>query len=144
MGNWKCPKCGREFKRVEQSHYCGKPTTVDEYIAAQEESVRPKLQELRTILRTAIPEAEERISWGMPTYWKGRNIIHFAAGKRHIGIYPGPDAVIEFAERLQGYKTSKGAIQLPNDRELPLGLVADIARWNFEQVTGASIEKKQR
>ena len=144
MGNWKCPKCGREFKRVEQSHYCGKPTTVDEYIAAQEESVRPKLQELRTILRTAIPEAEERISWGMPTYWKRHNIIHFAAGKRHIGIYPGPDAVIEFAERLQGYKTSKGAIQLPNDRELPLALVADIGRWSFEKITGASIEKKQR
>ena len=106
--------------------------------------MQPKLRELRQILSAAIPEAEERISWGMPTYWKGRNIIHFAAGKRHIGVYPGPDAVIEFAARLQGYKTSKGAIQLPNDQELPLDLVAHIARWNFEQVTGASIEKKQR
>ena len=55
MGAWKCPKCGREFTRVEQPHYCGKPTTVDEYIAAQEESVQPRLQALRAILRAAIP-----------------------------------------------------------------------------------------
>ena len=117
---------------------------IDTYIDQQDPAIRPRLHAIRAAVREAIPEAEERISWGMPTYWKGRNIIHFATGKRHIGVYPGPDAVIEFAARLQGYKTSKGAIQLPNDRELPLGLVADIARWNFEQVTGASIEKKQR
>ena len=113
MGNWKCPKCGRKFKRVEQSHYCGKPTTVDEYIAAQEENVRPKLQELRTILRTAIPEAEERISWSMPTFWRGQNLIHFAASKKHIGLYPGGEATTVFAEELTGLDVSKGTIRLP-------------------------------
>ena len=117
---------------------------IDTYIDQQDPAIRPRLCAIRNTIREAIPEAEERISWGMPTYWKGHNIIHFAAGKRHIGIYPGPDAILEFADKLQGYKTSKGAIQLPNDRELPLDLVAHIARWNFEQVTGASIEKKQR
>ena len=81
MENWKCPKCGREFKRFEQSHYCEKPKTIDEYIAAQEESLQPKLRELRGILRAALPEAEERISWSMPTWWKGQNLIHFAAAK---------------------------------------------------------------
>ncbi len=83
---WKCPKCGREFSKKEQPHYCGKPQTVDEYIEAQDESVQPKLNEVREILRSALPEAQERISWSMPTYWKGRNIIHFAASKKHIGI----------------------------------------------------------
>ena len=87
---WKCPKCGREFARANQSHYCGeKPLTVDEYIAQQPEAVQPELLHVRGILRAALPNAEERISWRMPTYWQGRNLIHFAANKRHIGLYPG-------------------------------------------------------
>lgn len=69
---WKCPKCGREFSRQEQDHYCVKPKNIDEYIAAQEEAVQPRLKEMRSLIRSAIPEAEERISWSMPTYWKGK------------------------------------------------------------------------
>ena len=61
------------------------------------------------------------------------SIIHFAPAKNHIGIYPGPDAVAAFAERLKDYKTSKGAIQLPNERPLPLELVTEIARWSYEK-----------
>lgn len=133
MGVWKCPKCGREFKRMEQPHYCGKPTTVDEYIAAQDESVQPKLQALREILRAALPEAQERISWSMPTYWKGQNLIHFAAAKKHIGLYPGGEATTVFAAELEAYDVSKGTIRLPLDRELPEELVTKIARWCFEQ-----------
>ena len=53
----------------------------------------------------------------MPTFWKGRNLIHFAAASKHIGLYPGPDAIVAFAERLKGYKTSKGTVQIPLDRE---------------------------
>ena len=62
---------------------------MDEYIAVQDEVLQPRLREVRAILHTAIPDAEERISWSMPTYWKGRNIIHFAASKKHLGLYPG-------------------------------------------------------
>ena len=133
MGAWKCPKCGREFKRVEQPHYCGKPTTVDEYIAAQEESLRPKLRELRAILRAALPEAEERLSWSMPTWWKGQNLIHFAAAKKHIGLYPGGEATTVFAEELTDFDVSKGTIRLPWDEELPAALITKIARWCWEQ-----------
>ena len=61
--SWKCPKCGREFSRQGQDHYCLKPKTIDEYIALQDETVQPRLREIRTILRAAIPDAEERISW---------------------------------------------------------------------------------
>ena len=67
----------------------------------------------------------------MPTFWKGRNIIHYAAAKNHIGIYPGGEATTIFAERLTGFRTSKGTIQLPNDKELPLDLVAEIVRWCY-------------
>ncbi|MBQ2658002.1 MAG: DUF1801 domain-containing protein [Erysipelotrichaceae bacterium] len=69
----------------------------------------------------------------MPTYRKGRNIIHFAAFKKHIGVYPGGEATEEFAEELAEYDTSKGTIRLPYDRELPSDLLVRIARWCYEK-----------
>ena len=129
---WKCPKCGREFSRQGQDHYCFKPQTIDEYIAAQDERVQPRLRELRAVLRAALPDAEERISWSMPTYWKGRNLIHFAAAKNHIGLYPGDEATAVFASELVDHSVSKGTIRLPYDRELPTELIGRIARWCYE------------
>ena len=130
---WKCPACGREFARKDQDHYCLRPTTVEEYIDAQTEDVRGKLRELRSILCEAIPEAEERISWSMPTYWKGRNLIHFAAFKKHIGLYPGGEATTVFAGELAGFDVSKGTIRLPYDREFPADLIRKIARFCWTQ-----------
>ena len=130
---WKCPKCGREFSKQGQSHYCEKPQTIDEYIAVQDETVRPKLNEVRAILRSALPDAQERISWSMPTYWKGQNLIHFAASKKHIGIYPGGEATTVFAEELAGIDVSKGTIRLPYDKELPADLIKKIAVWCREK-----------
>lgn len=127
--SWKSPKCGREFSRQDQSHYCEKPKTIDEYILSQDENIRPKLNEVREILRSAIPDAEERISWSMPTYWKGQNLIHFAASKKHIGIYPGGEATTIFADELTGIDVSKGTIRLPYNKELPADLIAKIAKW---------------
>ena len=129
---WKCPKCGRAFRRQNQEHYCGKaPETVDAYILARDEGIREQLQSVRAVLRRELPDAVEKMSWSMPTYWAGHNIIHFAAQKRHIGLYPGPDAVAHFAERLEqaGCQYSKGSIQIPYSDALPLGLVAEIAAW---------------
>lgn len=95
---WICPKCGRKFKNTNQAHYCGKkPETVDEYIMLQDETKQADLNRMRNILKEALPEAEERISWSMPTYWKSRNICHFAASAKHIGFYPGEEAVEAFA-----------------------------------------------
>lgn len=131
--SWKCPKCGRTFKKQDQPHYCGKPKTVEEYIETQEETVRPRLREIRDILRKALPEAEECISWSMPTYRKGRNIIHFAAAKKHIGIYPGGEATTVFAEELAGMDVSKGTIRLPHDQEVPAALIDKIARWCYKE-----------
>ena len=132
---WKCPKCGRLFKNENQSHYCGKaPQTVDEYILAQDEEIRSQLQSVRQVLISQMPGVTEKISWSMPTYWKGCNIIHFAAQKKHIGLYPGPEAVEFFAEKLRqaGLKYSKGSIQIPYSGELPLELIAEIAGWCME------------
>lgn len=129
MGKRICPKCGRGFMRAEQPHFCGKPGTIDEYIDAQEEAARPYLNEVRQILRAAIPEAREKISWSMPTLWKGANIIHFAASKKHLGLYPGDEAVAAFADRLAGFDVSKGTIRLPYAKPLPKELIAEIAQW---------------
>ena len=128
---WKCPKCGREFSKKNQDHYCVEPQTIDEYIAAQEESVRPRLKQLRSVIREAIPDAEEKISWSMPTFWKGKNLIHFASFRKHVGLYPGDEAIAAFADKLAGFEVSKGTIRLPHDRDLPVALIAEIAKWCY-------------
>jgi uncharacterized protein YdhG (YjbR/CyaY superfamily) len=111
-------------------------TTIDEYIAEQAAEAQPLLRAVRDTIHAAAPEATERISWRMPTFWQGENLIHFAALKKHIGIYPGGEAVGVFAERLTGYKTSKGTIQFPLDKPIDHELISDIARWRVEQATG--------
>lgn len=130
---WTCPKCGRSFKNTNQNHFCGeKPATIEEYIAAQPENVRGLLEQIHNTIKTALPDAKEKISWGMPTFWQKYNLIHFAAQKHHIGIYAGAESVVHFANELSSYKTSKGTIQLPYDKPLPLDLIARIAKWNLE------------
>lgn len=127
---WVCPKCGRSFKNTNQQHYCGeKPKTIDDYIAGQPDEKQPYLRQLRAAISECIPDVQERISWSMPTFWEKHNIIQFASHKNHIGFYAGVEAVAAFSERLADYKTSKGAIQLPFDKPLPIDLVKDIALW---------------
>jgi len=130
---WKCPACGREFAKTNQDHYCGEaPKTIDAYIETMHENIRPFLYKVRDTLRAALPDAEERISWRMPTYWKKHNIIHFAANKNQMGLYPGSEAIEYFADRLTDYKTSKGAVQFPYSKPVPLDLIAEIAKWCYE------------
>ena len=127
---WKCPKCGRTFKNRNQDHYCGEaPKTIEEYISRQPEQARDYLRRMNEVIKAALPDAVEKISWSMPTYWKKYNLIQFAAFKKHVGLYPGPQAVEAFADRLAEYKTSKGVIQFPYDRALPLELIREIAQW---------------
>lgn len=109
-----------------------KPKNVDEYIAAQPEKVQPFLNQVRETIRKVLPNAEERISWGMPTYWEKKNIMHFAAHKNHMGLYPGVIAMEHFANRLTEYKTSKGAVQFPYNKPIPLDLIAEITQWCYE------------
>jgi uncharacterized protein YdhG (YjbR/CyaY superfamily) len=106
--------------------------TIDSYILAQDEAIQPELRAVRDTIRARVGEAEERMSWQMPTWWRGHNLIHFSAQKHHVGVYPGPEAVEAFANRLKDYKTSKGAIQLPNNKDLPRELIAEIARWSYD------------
>lgn len=106
--------------------------TIDEYIDTCSEEAQPKLRNLRKIILDASSELAEKISWDMPTFYFKGNVIHFAAHKKHIGLYCGAEAVQFFSERLQSYKTSNGTIQIPNDRELDADLVRDIVKFNVE------------
>ncbi len=130
---WKCPECGNECTNVEQNHVCGEIHTVDDYISRQPADVQPLLQAIRATIWAAAPDATEKISWKMPTFWQGENIVHVAAFKNHIGVYPGGEAVGAFAERLAGYQTSKGAIRFPLDQPIDHQLIADMVRWRLEQ-----------
>lgn len=106
-------------------------STVEEYITAQPEHVKSLLNQVRDTIRAELPDAEERIAWRMPTYWEKHNIIHFAAFKKHIGLYPGDQAIRHFAQQLTEYKTSKGAVQFQYSEPLPLALIAEITQWCY-------------
>ncbi len=95
--------------------------TVDAYIAAQKPDARPRLRELRTIIRAAVPQATEVISYGMPTYRLGGRRVHFAAPKRHCSLYGA--AIDLVADELGDLKTLKGTVQFPLDRPIPEDLV---------------------
>ena len=131
---YKCPKCGKELKSANQNHYCAKVSTVDEYITNQPEEIQGILHKVRETIKEAAPDATEKMSWQMPTYWQGENLIHFSAQQKHLGIYPGMVEKLPFAERLEGYKTSKGAIQFPYAKPIDYELIADITRWRVSCV----------
>ena len=129
---WVCPKCGREFKRTNQGHYCGKaPETVWEYIESQPAKARPHLAEIAAIIRDGIPGVNERISWSMPTYEKAGNTLSFSACKNHVSLYAGCEAIEKFAPELSEFTTKKSAIYFPYDKILPAKLIEEIVKQCF-------------
>jgi len=131
---WTCPKCQREFKNTNQNHFCVKPKTIDEYISGQSEEIQPVLQKIYETVRNAAPDAEEKISQHIPTFWQKKNIVQFAAHKNHIGFYPGADAVTAFTGPLVDYQTNKGCIHLLYD-QVDFELIAEIVRWKVANTT---------
>lgn len=103
--------------------------TVDAYIAAQAEDIQPILQKIRRVIRENAPGAIEKIAYQMPTFWQGENLIHFAVAKRHIGIYPGGELVGLWGDKLAGYKTSKGTVQLPLNQPIDYDLIGEMVRF---------------
>lgn len=100
-----------------------KYTTVDEYISSFPEETQNILQQLREDLQQMVPEAKQKIGYGIPTFTLNGNLVHFAGYKNHIGLYPGSKAIEVFADQLKGYHTSKGTVQFPIDKPLPMDLI---------------------
>jgi uncharacterized protein YdhG (YjbR/CyaY superfamily) len=103
---------------------------IDEYINTCPAELQDRLRLLRELIKKSAPNAMEKISWNMPTFYRNGNLIHFFLHKHHIGLYPGAEAVEYFKEKLADFKTSKGAIQLPNDKPLPKALIEEIVKYN--------------
>ncbi|SHI23580.1 Uncharacterized conserved protein YdhG, YjbR/CyaY-like superfamily, DUF1801 family [Sporobacter termitidis DSM 10068] len=108
-------------------------TTIDGYIAQYPPEVRERLQALRRTIGAAAPDASEKISWAMPTFYLNGNLVHFAAFKSHIGFFPGAEGIEAFRDKMQEYSVSKGGVQFPFARPLPLELIAEIVRFRAAQ-----------
>jgi uncharacterized protein YdhG (YjbR/CyaY superfamily) len=117
-------------------------STIDEYIAAQDDDRKPVLQQFRKIIRAAAPKAEEVISYGMPAFKQGSVLVYFAAMKEHYGFYPTSKPIEVFKDKLKPYKTSKGAIQFPIDRPLPEKLIVEIVKYRVKEVEDKAKQKQ--
>ena len=119
-------------------------TTIDEYIATFPPEIQSILQTVRAAIRDVVPDAEEKISYQMPTFYLHGNLVHFAAFKNHIGFYPTPTGVEAFQERLSQYKGAKGSVQFPLDQPMPLDLIRDIVRYRVEESTAKAAAKSKK
>ncbi|SOD95468.1 iron chaperone [Spirosoma fluviale] len=106
---------------------------IDAYIAAFPAEIQVLLEQVRQTILDAAPDADEAISYGIPTLKLNGNLVHFAAFKNHIGFYPAPQGLDAFKEELSGYKGAKGSVQFPFDQPLPLDLIAKITKFRISQ-----------
>jgi len=106
---------------------------IDEYIARFEGAENKKLIEIRELIRSLVPEAKEKISYGMPTFDLYGNLVHFAGFSHHIGFYPAPSGIENFESRIAKYKHAKGSVQFPLDEPLPVDLIRDIVEYRKKE-----------
>ena len=118
--------------------------SIDAYIAQFPDDVQDRLRTLRRIIRDAAPGAEEKISYRMPTFVLYGNLVHFAAFRNHIGLYPAPGGVEAFTPELSAYRSGKGSIQLPMDKPLPTDLIGRIVKFRVAENTRRAEEKLDR
>ena len=109
-------------------------TPVDEYINQYTGEVKTRLEKIRKVIKKTAPDATETISYRMPTYRKGKNLVHFAGFKNHIGFYPTPSGIEAFQDELKEFKTSKGAIQFPHGKPIPYDLIKRIVQYRVQSV----------
>jgi len=107
--------------------------SIDEYIESFPQETQKILQEIRAAIKDAAPQAEEKISYQMPTFYLNGNLVHFAAFKSHIGLYPTPSGTEAFKNEISKYKSAKGSIQLPIDQPMPLELISRIVKFRVAE-----------
>jgi len=110
-----------------------KSKEIDAYIAGFPPDVQEILEKIRMTIRKAAPDAEETISYQMPTFTLKGNLVHFAAFKKHIGFYPAPTGIEEFKDELSVYQGGKGSVQFPLDRPMPFDLIRRIVEFRVRE-----------
>ena len=111
-----------------------KPTSIDNYIEGFPPEVRKALELVRRTVKEVAPEAEETISYAIPTFKLNGYLAYFAGFKKHIGFYPAPVGVKAFQKDLAGYKTGRGSVQFPLDRPMPVELIRRMVKWRLKEL----------
>jgi len=111
-------------------------TTIDDYIASFPKNVQEILEGMRRMIRESAPQAEEAISYGIPTFKLNGNLVHFAAFKNHIGFFPTPTPIVAFKKELSPFKQSKGTVRFPLDQPIPFDLVKKIVKFRVKENLG--------
>ena len=111
-----------------------KANTIEEYTAQQTLEQQSVIEKMRTLISGCVPNAEEKISFRMPTYTIGKEVVvHFHTAKNHLGLYPLPEAIVAFSDKLTGYKTAKGVVRFPY-KNIPYGLIKEIVLHRAEVI----------
>lgn len=122
-----------------------KPQTIDDYIATFPPDVQKILQKIRATIKKAAPkEVKEDIKYQIPTFVLNRNLIHFAAFKNHVGIYPAPRGAAEFKRELAAYEGGKGTVQFPLDGKIPYDLITRIVKFRVVEDMALAAPKKPK
>lgn len=116
--------------------------TVDAYIKGFPPEVRQILEKVRGAIRSAAPGAVEKISYGMPSFWQKRILVYFAAHTKHLGFYPGVEAITAFQKQLSRYVTSRGTVRFPFDTPVPLGLIRRMVAFRVREVERKAGQKR--
>jgi uncharacterized protein YdhG (YjbR/CyaY superfamily) len=118
-------------------------TSFDDYFSSFPEATRKKLEQIRTIVKEVVPEAQETISYNMPAYKFHGILLYFAGHKEHIGFYPGDAKTLTvFQSQIEGFDTSKGTIRFPLDKPLPLPLIKAIVQFRANTKTEKFSQKQ--
>jgi uncharacterized protein YdhG (YjbR/CyaY superfamily) len=120
--------------------------SIDEYFVTFPEETQKILKKIRVIIKAAAPDAEEKISYQMPTFTLKGNLVHFAAFKNHIGFYPTPTGIEKFKKELSVYEGAKGSVQFPLDKPIPYDLISKIVKFRVKENlanAGAKAKKKK-
>lgn len=117
---------------------------IDDYIAGFPGEVQDMLQQIRAAIQKVVPGAQEDIKYAIPTFvLNGKNLVHFAAFKHHIGFYPTPTGIESFKKELSKYKQGKGSVQFPLDQPMPLKLITEIVTFNVARNAEAAGKKRK-
>jgi uncharacterized protein YdhG (YjbR/CyaY superfamily) len=127
-----------EFMRSEKVEYA----SIDEYVASFPDDVQKILESIRATIKAAAPDAEEKISYQLPTFTLHGILLHFGAWRNHIGLYPAPSGIREFQKELSKYVSSKGAVQFPLDQPMPLRLIREIVKFRVAENLAKAEKKK--
>ncbi|MDR2792962.1 MAG: DUF1801 domain-containing protein [Treponema sp.] len=106
---------------------------IDEYIANFDTEVQKTLNELRNFIKSEAPDATEKISYGMPAFYLKGNLVHFAAFKGHYGFFPGPSGIDEFEEELSPYRSGKGTLRFPFNKQIPWDILKKVIQYRVKE-----------